>query len=99
MALKRVFRSAKSRSRAESRLAEEKNRDGRTEEKIPEDQPVAALEIGIGFCPFVRRDRVEPGRGRGRRIERFPLMPPESLGWRAAVRRRGRGRAEQRNSR
>jgi hypothetical protein len=46
--------------RGESRT-EKKKRDSRGEQKLPEDQPVAAFEIGVGLGPFVRRHRVKPG--------------------------------------
>jgi len=48
---------------------EEENGNGRAQQKVPEDQPIAALEISVRPGPFLCRDRVEPGASSRRRIE------------------------------
>jgi hypothetical protein len=48
---------------------EEKNGNGRAQQKVPEDQPIAALEISVGPGALLGWDRVEPGASGRRRIE------------------------------
>ena len=60
-------------TRGDARL-QKKDRDGGGLSKIPKNQPVAALEIGVGFGALIRGDGIEPGlRGCGG-IERTGIV-------------------------